>query len=774
MSSLSHRSNQYKIRPVELRRTNRFSGSNLLLAPSTLVVPTESGNPTSPKPLTLSPQHHRRQPVDMNMKETDTTDDVGAGQESVASTRVQAPCHMSEGGTTTCTGSGSGTLKQSDPVEDHFHGARIKNDDDDDDNDDDAVRRNGDDLGSVESEIDNSSHSDSFHSLHEHEHEHEQKYLLSEDRISDASFSTGNEDGNANYNDNGTTSTTQQDDALEKDNGDGDDDGDDDDDDDCENLNEENELLLEKQSFQEDGRVTLCSSRTRNIHIHSKSKSLSRRFKQSGYQCFDTHDGTGTTIRIPESEELYGQSQRQSKQQCDEVQVQAASNIINRSRRHSDHSDTVISELNGNSSIGSDSERVSGSNSDRTPVISSPSNELRQRVGTGTGQSPDSDSPRAIRTSIGNIISSGSNRIRSYTSPDTRSIRNASRYAEVRSRYQSTSSTRGEQRPLLNSLDAGMTVLKRWMTTHSPGQGSHPHPRPSRAARVVQMQNDFDNNVDSELSLSLGEEDYFALSSAGDRRQIYISSRSNHGAGIGGSGSVSGNNSVGSGERINTGTHQHHSTFIAPRIYYPQTIQEEGGNTPIRQRANSEPERTRVRRWMGIGFPRRRQEEAAISNFNQPVSQNRTRSRRRRAIDIASVESLESGGNSLSYDRVFNMDTSTNDHDHDRPNRVSFDIESMAGHGNGNGNRIQNDNPTREARRNWVMLNRRFQLIVVLVGLICSFLLFTILLTWVVLTSAYVVSIDSVRYLRYELHWICLFVHYFELMAYWYLYLLIH
>jgi len=56
---------------------------------------------------------------------------------------------------------------------------------------------------------------------------------------------------------------------------------------------------------------------------------------------------------------------------------------------------------------------------------------------------------------------------------------------------------------------------------------------------------------------------------------------------------------------------------------------------------------------------------------------------------------------------------------------------------------VTDEDPNREARGRWIRINRRFQLIITIVALIFSMLLFAILVCWVVLTSAYVVSIDK-------------------------------
>jgi hypothetical protein len=64
--------------------------------------------------------------------------------------------------------------------------------------------------------------------------------------------------------------------------------------------------------------------------------------------------------------------------------------------------------------------------------------------------------------------------------------------------------------------------------------------------------------------------------------------------------------------------------------------------------------------------------------------------------------------------------------------------------GNGRDNASINDpDPHRAARARWIRINRRFQLVITIVALVFSLLLFAILVCWVVLTSAYVVSIDK-------------------------------
>jgi hypothetical protein len=63
--------------------------------------------------------------------------------------------------------------------------------------------------------------------------------------------------------------------------------------------------------------------------------------------------------------------------------------------------------------------------------------------------------------------------------------------------------------------------------------------------------------------------------------------------------------------------------------------------------------------------------------------------------------------------------------------------------GGGERNDDENSHSVDEARARWIAINRRFQMIITVVAIMFSLLLFAILVCWVVLTSAYVVSIDK-------------------------------
>eukprot|EP00538_Stauroneis_constricta_P000461 CAMPEP_0119571712 /NCGR_PEP_ID=MMETSP1352-20130426/44258_1 /TAXON_ID=265584 /ORGANISM="Stauroneis constricta, Strain CCMP1120" /LENGTH=902 /DNA_ID=CAMNT_0007621395 /DNA_START=192 /DNA_END=2900 /DNA_ORIENTATION=- len=84
---------------------------------------------------------------------------------------------------------------------------------------------------------------------------------------------------------------------------------------------------------------------------------------------------------------------------------------------------------------------------------------------------------------------------------------------------------------------------------------------------------------------------------------------------------------------------------------------------------------------------------------------------------------------------VMNIDEYTDD-DRDSGNSI---VHGYDGSGGGD----EQADPNRDARARWISINRRFQLVITVVALLFSLLLFAILVCWVVLTSAYVVSIDK-------------------------------
>ncbi|CAB9523072.1 E3 ubiquitin-protein ligase [Seminavis robusta] len=89
------------------------------------------------------------------------------------------------------------------------------------------------------------------------------------------------------------------------------------------------------------------------------------------------------------------------------------------------------------------------------------------------------------------------------------------------------------------------------------------------------------------------------------------------------------------------------------------------------------------------------------------------------------------------------------------PPQARGPAEETAGTTNGNATATNNNNPNnndnsnnpgdprREARIRWVRINQRFQLLITFVAILFSLLLFSILISWIVLTSAYVVTFEK-------------------------------
>jgi hypothetical protein len=276
------------------------------------------------------------------------------------------------------------------------------------------------------------------------------------------------------------------------------------------------------------------------------------------------------------------------------------------------------------------------------------------------------------------------NRVRSYTSPET--------------------SPRSNLSP---GADSSSTTLRRWITTRAGEiRGT---PRQSKAVQIVQSFN-YDAHSDSSQpsGASFRDQDIFARSSPS------IHSSSYHGS-------------------------------ASHAIAYPQTIQEE--DEPLsRQRAFSEPERNQTGPWRAFF---RKRESVPVASSRQMYSQSNN--------SVVSSSSAPRTPVRPNLNGFLPLDTMI-DESSDRLNQVSFQLGSlqdeqgieMRSHPpigvidieNRNNTFVQDD-PNREARRNWIVINQRFQLVIMIVGVIFSFLVFAIMVTWVVLTSAYVVSIDD-------------------------------
>lgn len=322
----------------------------------------------------------------------------------------------------------------------------------------------------------------------------------------------------------------------------------------------------------------------------------------------------------------------------------------------------------------------------------------------------------------------------SSSSPSVRSRRSLSAGGRpvAPSADDSTASSSGTG--LRASLDSGMAVLSRWIRARSQAT------RSSQAARRAQQQ-DF----------SLGQEDLFALDNAGeDPRRMGGRRRRAMGGGAAAADDFFS-----------------HSYRAARSMYPPSILEEEGEPTAFlgnpRQRALSEPDRIRVHSSFFSppssrsqhGFRRRRsssREPDSGATEGEPSSPGGSASAAAAATTTPSSVPTQLSSAALTSS-LFHSPQRNSDFAQDNIVSISErgeDISSIAETSIQQGApeeaapaNDEEEDPNRDARTRWIRINRRFQLIITFVALIFSLLLFAILVCWVVLTSAYVVSIDK-------------------------------
>lgn len=327
-------------------------------------------------------------------------------------------------------------------------------------------------------------------------------------------------------------------------------------------------------------------------------------------------------------------------------------------------------------------------------------------------------------------------------------------------------------RSLRASLDAGMAAISRWARSHAGVAGSaaasaaqaggHGPPRSSRAA-----------------TMQLGEEDLFALANAGadPRRSISALEEEQRLGGVGnyGLGGLS--------------------------VFAPIAEEEDGTGAGGRNRAFSEPDRARVRNFFTRravnnrgGSPPQRSNPSRLFGTTSGTAQigGDVISHLSSSTDIASgARTLSTAAMSSSLfhsssmppqaaARVMNANANRNIDDQidliergsinnddsmedviDNSSRreaneisrenaiVSSNVSDNRGDSDGDDEDLEPQIPTtradldRRARRRWVRINQRFQVLITFVALIFSLILFAVLVCWIVMTSSYVVSIDK-------------------------------
>lgn len=296
------------------------------------------------------------------------------------------------------------------------------------------------------------------------------------------------------------------------------------------------------------------------------------------------------------------------------------------------------------------------------------------------------------------------------------------------------------------SLDAGMASLRRWIRTRgsTPSYTHNASPRRFRQAKDRTCEDD-----DSDL---LGNQAFHPVAVADD------SGASESGLTIPGS---------------NGALHPSH-------LPQPPTISEGEVDEFLRyhqrsprQRALSEPDAVRIRDLLfqrALSAPQRndraafrrrpppsasrsgqllrrsRQQRNQANNTIElaPIASSRLSSPAAEALYVPGRSTLDRNSETLEGGAAPSVEPSTME------GSTSGDVPTMP-RSTANNSHFESPNqpdsfqidPSRQARTRWIIINRRFQVVITVVALVFSLLLFAILVSWVVLTSAYVVSIDK-------------------------------
>uniref|UniRef100_A0A7S3Q2V0 RING-type domain-containing protein n=1 Tax=Chaetoceros debilis TaxID=122233 RepID=A0A7S3Q2V0_9STRA len=482
------------------------------------------------------------------------------------------------------------------------------------------------------------------------------------------------------------------------------------------------------------------------------------------------------------SEDFIGQSLKDQQDECQKIQNEnGESHLEDPLAECNSHSPASASYLNGSLNL--------------SLSISLPKNQMRNRIGSADA---DAEYRKGVLSSSNFDVSPM--RARSFTSPpeiilssvDNNSSRqNFQEFGQTSYRSQSTnadtnSTSRRSSSSLLSSLDSGMNTLRRWMNSQTYVLGHAPDaamiPRQSNAVLDVSLDGEREEQImtDPENSVHQMPDRIHSRSYNGSRSTALDNIWESINDGTATSVSTGTNNSA---DEVGGG-----GAYSATSMSYPQTIEEEEESSATRQRAFSEPERPN-RLWMAFSRRRRNRGSERNRDGNRDISRLRhvhnahdvfnpgtfyeERSHSDATVNLVDatasssmqstppfINSLhqERSSNSLPFELISDIDHSS----HSRLDRVPPRLEDEDDLGNVREHAItmqsppqdsqssrsqvhqqHNADPNREARRTWIVINQRFQLFAVLVGITFSLLRFSIMITWVVLTSAYVVSIDE-------------------------------
>jgi hypothetical protein len=291
---------------------------------------------------------------------------------------------------------------------------------------------------------------------------------------------------------------------------------------------------------------------------------------------------------------------------------------------------------------------------------------------------------------------------------------------------------------LRNSLDAGMARVRRWIRSRSAATvaTSHGASTPSWTTsssplRLRHTEEPCRRNPEDDYLIDLSREDIM--------------------------------NSSTSSVVDDFATPQHRSSSQRTNRLAPPTIMEETEDLQayhsLRQRALSEPDAVRIRDFLfqrALSAPQRGFRRRRYPSVRQP-RQPRGQRTRGNSIEltaggaVSASSQLSSSAAEVLYAPTRSLRSAT-DHSNELPadadggaeiSTVDASAQDESGATESATQTESDHDSQREARVRWICINRRFQVVITIVALVFSLLLFAILVCWVVLTSAYVVSIDK-------------------------------
>ncbi|KAG7346478.1 ring finger domain containing protein [Nitzschia inconspicua] len=309
------------------------------------------------------------------------------------------------------------------------------------------------------------------------------------------------------------------------------------------------------------------------------------------------------------------------------------------------------------------------------------------------------------------------------------------------------------------SLDSGMAAVRRWIRSRSSLSSSTPA-NIDRNTTTTTRRSSTPWNVETASRNAQDEIDL--MSFATTRSNEDPSAATNATRSVSEAPLLTGNTSQHQ-NRTTSATH----TIVEEHMPLPTTPNRPPPAQPFRsprQRALSEPDAA-VRDFLyqraltpNRGF-RQLRYAGTTPTFNDRHRQQQSRSfwgpRRNESNQEAQSEVVGAtpgtpGNSSLSSPAVEMLYSASPEADSDDVSTMEPSIQddrlgNMQSNGSIDNNSVVDidPDPQRDARARWILINRRFQVVITIVALIFSLLLFGILVCWVVLTSAYVVSIDK-------------------------------